>query len=59
MTSSPPTLPYAQTPTLLPVLPKLDMEGLALPFPPTGPKECILAFYRMLKTQIGNLFLAL
>lgn len=54
-----PTLPYAHTPTLLSTMPKFDLRTLALPFPPANPRECILAFYKMLKTQIGNRFLAL
>jgi integrase/recombinase XerD len=40
-------------------MPKLDLGSIALPFSPTGPKECVIAFYKMLKTQIGNRFLAL
>jgi hypothetical protein len=37
----------------------MDFKSLVLPFPPAGPKKSIIAFYRMLKTQIGNRFLAL
>jgi hypothetical protein len=53
----PSTLPNAQTPTHSPLLPKLDIRDLTLPFPEltSGARE----FVSMLKTRIKGRFLAL